>query len=123
MWAQVMNLLVGLFLMFAPAIWSFDKPASDHHYIVAPLVITFAIMAIWEVNRNVRWFNMMAGAWLLISPLILGSEGTVAVIDSFCAILIMLFSLSKGRIKKRYGGGWRSLIQKNPVHLEESSKT
>jgi hypothetical protein len=122
MWPRIINIIIGLFLMFAPALWHFDKKASDNHYIVGPLVLTFAITALWEVNRNVRLFNTVAGAWLLFSPLILGLKGTVALIDTFTGILIILFSIFKGTIKKRYGGGWRSLIQKNPVHMEEASR-
>lgn len=120
MWAQISNIILGLFLMFAPSIWSFDKATSDHHYIIGPLIITNAIIALWEFNRGVRWLNVLIGAWMLLSPFVLGTSGVAATIDVISAILLMLFSLFKGRVKHRYGGGWLSLFQKNPIHLQET---
>lgn len=119
MWIQVLTIILGLFLMFAPSAWSFDKAASDHHYIIGPLIITTAIIALWEINRGLRWMNVVIGAWMLVSPLVLKSNETVATIDVVCAILLILFSLFKGTVKHRYGGGWSSLIQKNPMHVKE----
>ncbi|HEV7329637.1 MAG TPA: hypothetical protein VGN63_01245 [Flavisolibacter sp.] len=121
MWAQIINIVIGLFLMFAPSIWSFDKATSDHHYIVGPLIITNAIIALWEFNRGIRWLNVLIGAWLLVSPFVLGNKGIVATIDIASAILLILFSLFKGSVQHRYGGGWSSLFQKNPVHLKEAA--
>ncbi|HEY1020822.1 MAG TPA: hypothetical protein VGE06_00855 [Flavisolibacter sp.] len=122
MWAQIMHILIGLFLMFAPSIWSFDKGASDHFYIVGPLVITNAIIGLWEFNRGIRWFTALIAAWLLVSPFVLESKGTEAMIAICSAILLVFFSLFKGRVKHRYGGGWSSLLQKNPLHWEESKQ-
>lgn len=123
MWARIINIILGLLLMLTPAVWSLDKTASHNHYIVGPLVITFAIIALWEVNRNARWFNIVAGAWLIASPLILGLKGQIATMDVFAGILIIVFSLFKGSITQRYGGGWRSLLDKRPVHFVESTGT
>lgn len=120
MWAQIINIVIGLFLMFAPSLWSFDKAASDHYYIVGPLIITNAIIALWEFNRGMRWANVLIGAWLIVSPFALGSKGSEATIAITSAILLILFSLFKGSVQHRYGGGWSSLFQKNPVHWEEA---
>jgi hypothetical protein len=122
MWAQIINIVIGLFLMFAPSLWSFDKAASDHLFIVGPLVITNAIIALWEFNRGMRWANVLIGVWLIASPFVLGSQGTEATVAITSAILLILFSLFKGAVKHRYGGGWSSLFQKNPVHWEEARK-
>lgn len=123
MWAQVVNIVLGLFLMVAPAIWPFDKMESHHHYIIGPLIITFGITALWEVNRNTRWMNVLFGIWLLLSPFVLGTRGLVAKIDIFIGILLIVFSLFKGTITQRYGGGWQSLFQKNPAHLQEAENS
>lgn len=122
MWAQIFNIVIGLFLMFAPSIFSFGKADSDHFYIVGPLIITNAIIALWEFNRGIRWLNVLIGAWLLVSPFILQSKGSVASIAIVSAILLVLFSIFKGSVKRRYGGGWSSLFQKEPVHLKEASE-
>ena len=122
MWAQIFNIMLGLFLMVAPSLWSFDKATSDHHYIVGPLIITNAIIAVWEFNRGIRWLNVLIGSWLLVSPFVLGTKGIVATIAILAAILLIFFSLFKGRVQHRYGGGWSSLFQKDPVHLREAGK-
>lgn len=118
MWAQIINIIIGLGLMLAPSLLSFDKADSDHFYIVGPLVVTNAIIALWEFNRGMRWFNGLIGAWLLVSPFVLQSKGSVASIAVVSAILLILFSLFKGSTKHQYGGGWSSLFQKNPVHMQ-----
>jgi glucose dehydrogenase len=122
MWAQIVNILIGLFLMFSPTLWSYDKAASDHHYILGPLVITTGIIAIWEVNRGFRWMNVLFGAWLLISPFILGSRGINAETDVFAGILLIIFSMVKGSVTQNYGGGWTSLFHKNPAHWQEAKQ-
>ena len=112
MWAAIINVILGVWVMLAPGLFDFDKKAADNNYIVGPLVITIAIMAIWEVNRSARYFNMVAGIWLAISPFILEFDLPEAIWnDLVCGVLIAVFSLFKGTKKRNYGGGWRSLIK------------
>jgi hypothetical protein len=122
MWAQIINIVIGLCLMLAPSLLSLDKADSNHLYIIGPLIITNAIIALWEFNRGIRWANVLIGAWLLVSPFVLGSKGSVAGIAIVSAILLIIFSLFKGTEKHRYGGGWSSLFQKSPVHMEENNQ-
>ena len=118
MWAQIINIVIGIGLMAAPAIVGFDKVASNNNHIVGPLVITFAVVSLWEINRNVRWFNIVTGAWLILSPFIIGFGASAQAIDIAGGIAVILFSLHKGKIKNKYGGGWRSLFQKHPLHVQ-----
>lgn len=103
--------------MVCPAIFKFDKIAADNNHITGPLVITFAIVAIWEINRNVRWFNAVAGLWLILSPFVLNFTSAGRAIDIVAGLAVIGLSLFKGTIKNNYGGGWRSLFQKNPLHI------
>lgn len=120
MWGAIINILLGLWLMFSPALLQFEKAASDNNHIIAPLVLTVAITALWEVNRSVRFFNIALGAWLVISPFILGFQLSTAIWGVILpGILIVAFSLVKGSIKRSYGGGWRSLLEKDPEHLRQ----
>lgn len=118
MWAQVLNIILGLAVMAAPGLLGFDKAASNNNYIVGPLVITFALVATTDVGRNTRLFNIPAGFWLMIGPLILGFDNQVRLTDMLLGILIVIFSLYKGKITQRFGGGWRSLWQKEPEHWQ-----
>lgn len=121
MWAQIVNTVLGLIIMIAPDLWDYNKLAADNNHTVGPVIITFAITAIWEVNRNIRWFNVLAGFWLLFSPFFLNlGSARVTEFNMFMGILVILCSLFKGTIEQRFGGGWRSLLQKNPEHLKET---
>jgi hypothetical protein len=119
MWAQIANILIGLGVMIAPALFKFNKVAADNNHIVGPLVLTFAIISLWEINRNARLFNIITGAWLILSPFITGFTSVARTVDIVCGVAIILFSLNKGTIQTRYGGGWRSLFQKNPLHVQD----
>jgi hypothetical protein len=113
MWAAIINILLGLWLMFSPGLLQFEKAASDNNYIVGPLVLTFAITALWELNRSVRFFNMAAGVWLAVSPFVLGFQSQTAIWTTVLSgVLITVFSFVKGSIKRNYGGGWQSLFER-----------
>jgi hypothetical protein len=120
MWGAIINILLGLWLMISPGWLQFEKIASSNNYIVGPLVLTFAITALWEVNRSVRFFNVTAGVWLVISPFVLGFQSPTGIWTTILSgVLITGFSFVKGPIKRNYGGGWRSLFEKNPAHLRQ----
>lgn len=123
MWAQIINIITGLFLMVAPGIWQWNKAAAHNNFIVAPLVVTIAIVALWEVNRNARWLNIPAGLWLLVAPFVLDYSSDASVINMACGVLVVGLSLVKGKVKGQYGGGWRSLLQDNPLHMQAVKKT
>lgn len=116
MWAQVINIILGLAVMVVPGLLGFDKAESNNNYIVGPLVITFALVATTDAARNLRWCNIPAGFWLMAGPLILGFSNTARLTDMVLGILIVLFSLIKGSLAYSFGGGWRSLLQKEPEH-------
>lgn len=112
MWAQIINLLTGIFITLLPGLTGgLDAAARNHHYIAGPVAATFALVAIWEVNRNVRLFNIPVGAWMAAAPLILDLPGAIGWANAGAGLILIGLSLVKGRISKRYGGGWRSLLR------------
>lgn len=120
MWAPIINILLGLWLMFSPALLQFEKAASNNNYIVGPLVLTFAIITLWELNRSARYFNIVAGVWLVVSPFIIGFQSpTTTWITILSGALITGFSFVKRSVKRNYGGGWRSLFEKDPLHIRQ----
>jgi len=104
--------------MATPAVLNVNKTAADNYHIVGPLVITFAVVSLWEINRNVRWFNIATGCWLVLSAFVLKTASPVFALNIGCGLAVILFSLYKGKIKNAYGGGWRSLFQKHPLHMQ-----
>ena len=111
MWAAMVTVLIGLWIMVSPELTVFERSAAINHFIAGPLAVTIGVIAIWEVNRAARYLNTVLGIWLVLSPLLLSY--TIAA-NSWNSIvsgtLIIIFSLVKGKTKYAYGGGWAVLF-------------
>ena len=118
MWAQIINAALGIWLMAAPAVLDYSGAADTNSRIIGPIAATFAIIAIWECTRGLRWVNVVVGLWLLMAPWVLGYDELAPRIDDrIVGGLLILFGLVKGKISHRFGGGWLSLFKRNPIHL------
>jgi hypothetical protein len=117
MWAQLTNILIGLWIMISPAIFYADRTAANNQHITGPLIITFAVIALWEINRNVRLVNILTGSWLIISPLFIHFNAAMIWSNIIAGVLIIVFSLIKRKRKTNYGGGWKSLFLKDSAHM------
>lgn len=77
---DVANLILGAILFFSPWIFGFDAgKASQNAYIAGIVIAVLAIaalaaFAIWE-----EWLNLIVGLWTLVSPWLLGFQGTKAM--------------------------------------------
>jgi hypothetical protein len=120
MWTAAINIILGIWIMIAPALFEYEKAEADYNYIIGPLAITCAIVALWELNRSARFFTLLSGIVFIASPLFF--QSSEAIWNNVIAGLVMvLLSLVKGRIKGRYGGGWKSLFQDEPEHWKEAN--
>lgn len=123
MWAQVINAVLGIWLMVAPSVLAYGSPAQDVDHIFGPIATTFAVVAFWEATRPARWANLPIGFWLVLSPWVLGYSSAVVTANSMVVgVLLMAFSLVQGQIAGRYGGGWSSLWKSNTLHEQEAGK-
>jgi hypothetical protein len=121
MWAQLVNVALGLWLMAAPSVLAYGDPARTNDWVVGPLAATFACIALWEATRTVRWWNLPLGAWLVVAPLILGYEA-VPLVHSLAAGLVMIgMSCVRGASRKTFGGGWVSLWRSEKLAREVPS--
>jgi SPW repeat len=77
---DVANLVLGAILFFSPWIFGFDAGKVSQNATIAGLVIAIiaiaalAAFAVWE-----EWLNLIVGLWTLVSPWILGFQGTTAM--------------------------------------------
>lgn len=111
MWAQILNILNGVCLMIFPWAFKLEKLPSDNLHIVGPVIAMFAIIALTECTRNVRWLNIPLGSWLVISPIFISYNSIiVGICVVLIGVLVVVFSLVKGKIKHRFEGGWRGLL-------------
>ncbi|HEV7349961.1 SPW repeat protein [Telluribacter sp.] len=123
MWAQLINVFLGLWLMVAPVFLTYNKQGTDNCHVVGPLVVTFAFIACWEITRPVRKTNFLTGLWLLAAPWVFGYSETMPIInDMAVGALVLVFSFVEGKIEESYGGGWKSVWQSGPtLHEKEAN--
>lgn len=106
---QLIVALFGLWLMSAPDVLVYEGSARMNDHIVGPLVVSFAVVAMAETTRSLRWVNVALGTWLFLAPLFLRYELTVAIHSVLLGILIAGLSVVRAPIHERLGGGWAAL--------------
>ena len=75
------------------------------------------MIALSEATRNVRYFNIPLGLWLLVAPWLLQYENTQALLNDYAVgILVILLSLVKGKRQNYYAGGWAALRGTDTPH-------
>lgn len=115
MWARIVTILLGVWLMAAPAILNYGGLASKNGRIVGPLAASFAIIAIWEATRPARWLSLPLGFWLLLAPWLFAYNSTAMINSVVVGILLILLAFVAGEIKESFGGGWSSLWREEGV--------
>ena len=110
MWAQLINAMLGIWLMAAPTILGYGGPARTNAHIVGPLAVSCAVIALWEVTRPLRWGNFALGLWLLLASWMFTDTWAVFLNSSLVGILLLSFALVRGTVEpQRFGGGWSAL--------------
>lgn len=123
MWAHLINALLGTWMMAAPAVLGYGDPARTNDRIVGPVAATCAIIAWWEVMRGVGRVNLLFGLWLVAAPWVLGYDATAALVNSTAVgVAMAALSFVRGRITKRYGGGWAALLRPDGLHHREARR-
>jgi SPW repeat len=80
------NLILGAILFFSPWMFGFEAGKASGNAHIAGIVIAvlaiaaLAAFAIWE-----EWLNLIVGLWTLVSPWLLGFQGTNAM--TVCVVI------------------------------------
>jgi hypothetical protein len=120
---KILSALLGLWLMTAPSVFSFNKTVADNNHIIGPVIASFAIISFSPCTSAVRKFNILLATWLLLAPWILGYENSSAIVnDTATGVLVLLLSLTKVKIKKRFGGGWTGIWKSGSLHEAEAKQ-
>jgi len=125
MWAQVINAILGIWLMAAAAILGYAdaKTITNNEHILGPVIASFAIISWWEATRVVRLYNVPLGLWMLLAPWVLGFDNTAATVNSMLVgALVTGLSFVKGKIEETYGGGWSAVWKSDTLHAREASR-
>lgn len=104
-WTLVVSAVLGGWLLLAPAVFGTEgTPLADSDRLVGSLVITWAMIALADVARPVRFLNVPLGVWLVISPFILPGAGGAALWNAVLAgVLLTALSFPRGTIGEQYG--------------------
>lgn len=109
-WTLVASAVVGVSVMFGPALFGTAVPAAHSDQVTGALVVTVAVMATAEVVRSVRFLNVLLGTWIAVSGWMLGgSTGAGHWSGLVAGLLIVALALPRGHIRERYGA-WQSWI-------------
>lgn len=110
-WTLVATCAVGVWLMATPLILATELPLYHSNHILGCLIIGVAVTAMAEIARAVRFLNVALGAWIAVSPFVLGGDGTLVLLNQIVAgALVILLSLPRGTRSEETYGGWDRLI-------------
>lgn len=107
--AQMILVVVGLWLMAAPAVLDYGDPAATSDRIAGPLLAAMAFLAVFQITRGLRWANVPVGAWLVAAPWILGFPGDATVSSMLAGLAALILAPTGSTDQNRYGGGWIAL--------------
>lgn len=109
--AAAVGVVVGIWMMFAPAVLGYSGSAATSDRIVGPVAAAAAWVAVVEVTRSLRWVNVPLGMWAALSPLVLHPPAAATIHSVLSGIVLVTSSLAIGPIpRERYGGGWKTLV-------------
>src|SRR5919106_2393319 len=109
-WNLVMSAAVGIWLMFAPAVFGTQAHAADSDHLIGALIVTISVIVMAEVIRVGRFLNVLLGVWLIIAPWLLGgSPASAKVNDVVVGFAVIALSIPRGLIRERYAN-WNRLI-------------
>src|SRR5689334_5140639 len=106
---QALNAVLGIWLMAAPAVLGYGGSAALNDRVCGPLAAGFALIAVHEVTRPLRWLILPVGIWLLAAPWVLGYETAAAANSVVVGLLLCLLAPRGGLVRYDFGGGWTSL--------------
>ena len=103
-WNLLASSALGVWLMFAPAVFQTQGRSADSDHLVGALVITFAVIAMAEVGRTIRFINILFGAWIVLAAwLLTGATAPDRWNDVIVGVVLILLSIPRGRVKDGYG--------------------
>ena len=109
--AQVAGLVLGVWLMAAPAVLNYaGSPASDLHRVAGPVIASLGLIAMWEATVGVRWPNALLGVGLALAPLLVAHVQAATVTGVSAGVLLASVTPIGGGTRHRIGGGWWSLV-------------
>ncbi|MEO7339061.1 MAG: NAD-dependent epimerase/dehydratase family protein [Caldimonas sp.] len=110
-WTLVGCCLVGAALMFTRVLFGTAPPLADSDHVSGALIVTFAVMAMAEVARPLRFVNVAFALWLIVAPWWLeGATPAAAWTEAAAGLCVLLLSLPRGRRSEAHYGRWDRFV-------------
>jgi len=109
-WNLLISAALGIWLMFAPAVFGTSGRAADSDHLVGALITTTAVIVMAEVIRAGRFVNVLLGACLAIAPWLLNGATSIARWnDVIAGAVVIALSIPRGPVREHYAK-WDRLI-------------
>ena len=105
-WMLTVSTILGIWLMVSPTVFGIgiETPFADLNHLGGALAIVFAVMAMAEVIRSLRFLNVLLGLVMAVMPWFIEDVNIAFTLStSLTGLLVMALSFSKGKIKETYG--------------------
>jgi len=101
---------IGLWLMAAPGILDYagDTRAADR--LVGPVIFALSIAAAWPATRGLRGLNVIAGCWLMISPIVFIAPDMALATSMGCGAILIALSVFIRPPGVETGEGWHGIL-------------
>jgi hypothetical protein len=110
-WNIVASAALGGWIMLAPWAFGTGGAAADSDHVTGALVVTVSVIAIGQIARTVRLFNLLLGAWLMAAPwLLAGVTPAAKWNDIAVGALLIALALPRGPVRERFAGWNRYIV-------------
>ncbi|CAN5893125.1 hypothetical protein BH11GEM2_BH11GEM2_35870 [soil metagenome] len=110
-WNLLASIALGIWLMFTPSVLGTAGTAAHSDHLLGALIVTFAVMALADVGRALRFVNMLFAALVIAAPWVVsGATSGSRWSDLIAGVLVILVSIPRGAIGERYGS-WERFIR------------
>lgn len=111
-WTLLVSIVIGVWFMFTRMTFGNAGDMADSDHLVGALVVVFAIMALAEVGRAIRFINIPFGAWLIAAPWLLDGAGSPlsAWNGVIGGALLIALAIPRGKIRDSYAGWDRYIV-------------
>jgi uncharacterized membrane protein len=103
-WNLLALIVAGVWLMASSSLLHVKGGLAMSNYIFGPLIVAFAVIALAEVFRGVRYLNLLFGLGLILTVWHGGDQSLAGTFNNLIlGLLVIALTFPKGKITERYG--------------------
>ncbi|MCG6206422.1 NAD-dependent epimerase/dehydratase family protein [Rhodopseudomonas sp. HC1] len=109
-WTLGVSAALGVALAASPLLLGTAPPLYFSDHIAGCLAILIAVTALAEVARSVRFLGVVVGAWVVVSPFMLGDAPAAGLVHVVVGLALIGLSLPRGTRSEHHYGAWDRAI-------------